>query len=87
MLSKGGGFMKNDKYVRYFCENIKAIRKANKLTKGKMAQKLGVDKNDLSNLEKGKVPDELSVDVLTKIYKYFGIKATKMFSPNCMEDD
>ena len=27
--------MKNDKYVRYFCENIKAIRKANKLTKGK----------------------------------------------------
>lgn len=87
MLSKGGGFMKNDKYVRYFCENIKAIRKANKLTKGKMAQKLGIDKNYLSILEKGKVPDELSVDVLTKIYKHFGIKATKMFSPNYMEED
>ena len=79
--------MKNDKYIRYFCENIKAIRKANKLTKKKMAEKLGIDKNDLSILEKGKVPDELSVDVLTKIYKHFGIKASKMFSPNCMEDD
>ena len=79
--------MKNDKYIRYFCENIKAIRKANKLTKEKMAQKLGIDKRNLSILEKGKVPDELSVDVLIKIYKHFGIKATKMFSPNCMEDD
>lgn len=73
--------------IRYFCENIKAIRKANKLTKKKMAEKLGIDKNDLSILEKGKVPDELSVDVLTKIYKHFGIKASKMFSPNCMEED
>ena len=79
--------MNNDKYMRYFCENIKAIRKANKLTKGKMAQKLGVDKNDLSNLEKGKVPEDLSVDVLVKIYEHFGVKATKMFSPSYLDEE
>ena len=79
--------MKNDKYIKYFCENIKALRKSNKLSKGKMAQRLGIEKKWLSDLEKGKIPIELKVDILINISKIFGVKPSNMFSPNYKEDD
>ena len=64
MLSQGGDFMKNDKCIKYFCENIKALRKRNKLSKRKMSKKLGISRRWLSSLEKGKIPTELTVDIL-----------------------
>lgn len=77
--------MKNDKYIQYFCENIKALRKISKLSKRKMAKKLGICIKWITALEKGKMPTELSVDVLISINRYFGVTPSKMFSPWCMD--
>jgi len=77
--------MKNYEYIQYFCENIKALRKICKLSKRKMSKKLGISRRWLSSLEKGKMPTELSVDVLISINRYFGVTPSKMFSPCCMD--
>ena len=79
--------MNNDKYMRYFCENIKALRKANRYSKKQMAQKLSLVKREVSSLERGKIPEDLSVDVFVKIYEHFGVKATKMFSPSYLDEE
>ena len=76
--------MKNDKCIKYFCENIKTLRKRNKLSKRKMSKKLGISRRWLSSLEKGKIPTELTVDILISIDKHFGVSPSKMFSPICM---
>ena len=77
--------MKNDKCIKYFCENIKTLRKRNKLSKRKMSKKLGISRRWLSSLEKGKIPTELTVDILISINKYFGVTPSKMFSPSYMD--
>lgn len=79
--------MKNDKYIKYFCENIKNLRKSNKLSKAKMAKILSIERRTLSELEKGKIPPQLNVDILASISKNFGVKITNMFSPNYKDDD
>ena len=72
--------MKNDEYIKYFCDNIKKLRKRNKLSKGKMAKKLGISRRWISNLEKGKIPPDLTVEILSTIANSFGIKPSQMFS-------
>ncbi|MBO5356880.1 MAG: helix-turn-helix transcriptional regulator [Clostridia bacterium] len=79
--------MKNDKYIKYFCENIKALRKSNKLSKGKMAKMLGISRKCLSSLEKGKISSDLTVEILSNIANSFGIKPSQMFSSNYIQLD
>lgn len=45
-----------------------------------MAQKLDISVKSLSTLEKGAIPSRLSVSIVIKIYKIFGIKPAQMFA-------
>lgn len=66
--------------TKIFCENIKKLRKKNGLSQKEMAQKLDISVMSLSTLEKGAVPSRLSVSIVIKIYKIFGIKPAQMFA-------
>lgn len=66
--------------TKIFCENIKKLRKENGLSQKEMAQKLDISVKSLSTLEKGTIPSRLSVSIIIKIYKIFGIKPAQMFA-------
>lgn len=66
--------------TKIFCENIKKLRKKNGLSQKEMAQKLDISVKSLSTLEKGAIPSRLSVSIVFKIYKIFGIKPAQMFA-------
>lgn len=66
--------------TKIFCENIKKLRKKNGLSQKEMAQKLDISVKSLSTLEKGAIPSRLSVSIVFKIYKIFGIKSAQMFA-------
>ena len=65
--------------AKHFCENVKELRKANGLSQKEMAQKLDISVNSLSMLEKGTIPPRLSVAIVIKIHKIFGVKPAQMF--------
>ena len=65
--------------AKHFCENVKELRKANGLSQKEMAQKLDISVNSLSMLEKGTIPPRLSVSIVIKIHKSFGVKPAQMF--------
>lgn len=78
MLLIGGIMIKDE--TKIFCENIKKLRKKNGLSQKEMAQKLDISVKSLSTLEKGAIPSRLSVSIVIKIYKIFGIKPAQMFA-------
>lgn len=57
----------------YFVRNTIWLRKHFSLSKKKMAEILGISVSTLTEIEKGNMPDEVTVEVLFKAEKYFGI--------------
>lgn len=74
--------MKKETEITLFCENIKALRKINKLSKKDMAKLIGIGTKSLTLIENGRLPPKLGCDVLFKIQKEFGIAPQTMFSKN-----
>lgn len=72
--------MNKETEIMLFCENIKSIRKTNKLSNKEMAKKLGIGTKSLTSIENGQLPPRLGCDVLFEIHKKFGIAPKTMFS-------
>ena len=74
--------MNKETEIMLFCENIKSIRKTNKLSKKEMAKLIDIGTKSLTLIENGRLPPKLGCDVLFKIQKEFGIAPKTMFSKN-----
>ena len=74
--------MNKETEIMLFCENIKSIRKTNKITKKEMAKLIGIGTKSLTLIENGRLPPRLGCDVLFEIQKEFGIAPKTMFSKN-----
>ncbi len=67
--------------VHFFCENVKALRQRENLSKKEMAKRLGIGIGSLTRIENGKLPPRLRCDILIKIYILFGVTPENMFLP------
>lgn len=67
-----------DEYQRIFIDNVKWLRKHYTLTEKEMSEMLGIGIKTLQRIESGEFPERLSVSVLFRIEKYFGVKAKLM---------
>lgn len=56
--------------------NIKEFRKAKKLTQKQLAEKVGISRNFLSEIENGKW--DIGLDLLIKISKVLGVHPSKL---------
>jgi DNA-binding XRE family transcriptional regulator len=74
--------MNKETEIMIFCENIKSIRKTNKLSKKEMAKLIDIGTKSLTLIENGRLPPKLGCDVLFEIQKEFGIAPKTMFSKN-----
>ena len=83
MFVLGGKIMNaklgRDEEFKRFVENIRDLRIKNGLSKTQMAEKLDVSVYTIRKLENGIMPKRLSIEVVFKIEKEFGIKASKQF--------
>ena len=66
-----------------FCENIKRIRIARRLSKKEMAKALMISVKSLTLIEKGILPKRLTTEVFVCIQKEFSIPPCKLFSEDC----
>ena len=71
--------MNNKEEITAFMENVAFLRRQNKLTKKKMCEILGIGILSLNKIEKGQLPKRITVEVIFKIKKYFGINASELF--------
>lgn len=60
-------------------ERIRHYRKENGLTQSKLAERIGVQKTQVSKLEGGKV--NLTLDTMRKIFTALGVKVVIVFKP------
>ena len=57
----------------YFCHNVRWLREHHRLSQTGMAAMLRISVAELEQIEGGSIPEELSIDVLCDIYRYFGV--------------
>ncbi len=62
-----------------FCENVRKLRKINRLSKSEMAKLLRIGVKSLSKIESGVIPKRLKCEVLVRIKSVFGISYTDIF--------
>lgn len=75
-----------DDWERIFCENIRALRAARRLSKREMAKVIGVSAATLNRLERGSCPPHLSAGVLLRLSDAFGISTDDLFSDQLKRD-
>lgn len=68
-----------DKELRYLLNNIELIRKEKLLSKKSMAKILGVSVKTINKIEQGVFPPRLSVSVIFKLHKNFGVLPYELF--------
>ena len=71
--------MQNDEYAIIFCQNIKALREKNGISKKEMAKILEVGVKSLSEIEQNILPPRLKVDIISKLSKHFKISPRELF--------
>ena len=59
--------------LEILCDNIRFLRKQNRLSRSKMARKLGVSVPTLDSLEQGIVPVRCGSHILFRLRQEFGI--------------
>ena len=65
--------------IAMFCGNVKRLRKREGLTRKEMAARLGIGVETLARLERGEIPPRLSVEVVCRISREFGIHPKELF--------
>ena len=71
---------KKDESIRILSHNILYLRKSSNITKKEMARILGIGIKTLNNVEQGILPPRLSVEILFRIYKLFGVSIHLLLS-------
>ena len=64
-----------------FCKNIKWLRERNRLSQEEMAVIMGIAPSALRMIEAGRIPQQLSANVIIILAARFSIKACELFSP------
>ena len=70
-----------------FCANVKGLREREGLTRKEMSARLGIGVRTLARLERGEIPPRLSVAVVCRISRVFGIHPKELFTPRAGEKD
>lgn len=70
----------NNEVIKYLSYNVLYLRKKHNITKKDMARILGVGIKTLNKIEHEILPPRLSVDILFKIQKRFGISVSSLVS-------
>ncbi len=73
--------MTTEQEILFFCKNIKYLREKHDLEKQEMADICGVDIPSLEKIEKGILPDLISIDIVINLYRHFNISPEKFFAP------
>lgn len=63
-----------------FLHNVVWLRKQHGLSKKQMAKILGIGIGSLNKLENGELPPRMSIRILDRIQKYFGISKADQFA-------
>ena len=63
------------------CENIRTLRLREHLTIENMAQRLGIDREQLQKLEDGILPEAMTVEMLVRLEKEFDVSLKEIFLP------
>ena len=74
-------YMKLSNYEKYrrIGLNIAHQRKLKKLTQVQLAERIGISRTHMSNIEALNMPTQISVDTLFKIADVLGIKVSNLF--------
>ena len=70
----------NQQQFKNFSQNLSNIRTYYGLSKARMARLLGIGIGTLNQLEQGKIPPRLTIDILFLLQKQFHISPTQMLS-------
>lgn len=62
-----------------FTKNIIYLRNKNNLSKKEMAKLIGIGTGSLNKLEKGEIPERMSVEVVFEICNAFGLHPCDLF--------
>jgi len=72
--------MSNQLEISILCENIKRLRKKEKLSKKEMARVMGIGTRSLTALENGILPMRMKANVLWRLKLRFGITIEDLFT-------
>lgn len=70
-----------DQDILIFCKNVAFIRKKNGIDQEEMASICGISVDELTQIEQGSLPKNLSVEIAIRLYRHFGISVEKLFCP------
>lgn len=71
---------KNEMYWKNFVENIIWLRNHYKFSKERMAEISGINADMLNRIENGEMPEELSMEIIFKLSKFFSLNPKELFS-------
>ena len=66
--------------ISIFCENVKRLRKREKMSKKEMAQIMHIGVRSLTTLENGKIPVRMRCEVLLRLKCHFEITVEDLFT-------
>lgn len=69
-----------DQEFLIFCQNIRYLRNAHKLTQKEMAEICGVSISTLKKLEHNILPPRISVRIIFAISSHFNLRPEQLFS-------
>lgn len=69
--------MRNE--IEAFCGNVRRLRAENGLSKEEMAEVMDVDNKTLNELEEGRLPHTLGVEVLVHLSQHFSLTVDQLF--------
>lgn len=67
--------------IEIFINNIKRLMQKFDLTESQMSEILRISYRQMKEIVEGRLPDDLTADVIFYIYKHFGIEPFNQFSP------
>lgn len=73
--------------IQNFCDNIKTLRKRNKLSKTDMCKIMRIGIRSLNSIEKGILPPRISCEALIRACNYFSVLPKDMLSENIKNAD
>lgn len=71
--------MNNSDEMERFCENVRAIRRREGLSKTAMAKRLHISTQSLTRIENGEIPPRLDCFVILMLCREFGEAAYDLF--------
>ena len=70
-----------DKDILIFCKNVAFLREKNGIDQEEMASICGISVDELTQIEQGRLPKNLSVEIAIRLYQHFDISVEKLFRP------